>query len=230
VKKHRSLPFGDEKVRAVRRMFDAIAPRYDLVNRVMTFGMDVRWRRKAIATLGIGNDAVVLDVACGTGDFCSEAQRAGGRAVGIDMSMGMLAAARTTAPLVQGDALRMPFGAGLFDAITCGFALRNVVDIKELFVEFARVLRPGGHIAVLEVSEPEAPLPRAVHHLYFRKVVPLIGGLLSSRDAYSYLPASTAYLPPRRALIELVQAAGFPDATSRPVGFGAAQIISGTKR
>jgi demethylmenaquinone methyltransferase/2-methoxy-6-polyprenyl-1,4-benzoquinol methylase len=124
----------------------------------------------------------------------------------------------------------MPFGAGLFDAITCGFALRNVVDIKELFVEFARVLRPGGRIAVLEVSEPEAPVPRAVHHLYFRKVVPLIGGLLSSRDAYSYLPASTAYLPPRRALIELVQAAGFPDASSRPVGFGAAQIISGTKR
>jgi demethylmenaquinone methyltransferase / 2-methoxy-6-polyprenyl-1,4-benzoquinol methylase len=229
LKKHRSLPSGDDKVRAVRRMFDAIAPRYDLVNRVMTFGMDVRWRRKAVASLGIRKDAVVLDVACGTGDFCREAQRAGGRAVGLDMSMGMLAAASTSAPLVQGDALRTPFRAGLFDAITCGFALRNVADIKELFVEFARVLRPGGRIAVLEVSEPEARVPRAVHHLYFTKVVPFIGGLLSSRDAYSYLPASTAYLPTRSAIIELVQAAGFPDATSRPVGFGAAQIISGRK-
>jgi demethylmenaquinone methyltransferase/2-methoxy-6-polyprenyl-1,4-benzoquinol methylase len=126
--------------------------------------------------------------------------------------------------------LQTPFGDGLFDAITCGFALRNVADIKELFVEFARVLRPGGRIAVLEVSEPEARVPRAVHSFYFRKMVPLIGGVLSDRDAYSYLPASTAYLPGRRVLIELVQSAGFSDANSRSVGFGAAQIITGTKK
>jgi demethylmenaquinone methyltransferase / 2-methoxy-6-polyprenyl-1,4-benzoquinol methylase len=224
------LPSGNEKVRAVRRMFDAIAPRYDLVNRVMTFGMDVRWRRKGVASLGLRADDLVLDVACGTGDFCREVERRGGRAVGIDMSFGMLAEARTTAPLIQGDALQMPFRAGLFDAITCGFALRNVADIKELLVEFARVLKPGGRIAILEVSEPQGRAPRAVHHFYFRRVVPLIGGLLSNRDAYSYLPASTVYLPDRRALIELVQAAGFPDAATRPVGLGAAQIITGTKR
>ena len=225
-----NLPSGTDKVKAVRRMFDAIAPRYDLVNRVMTFGMDVGWRRKAVASLGIRMDALVLDVACGTGDFCRETERIGGRPVGLDMSMGMLAVARTTAPLVQGDALQTPFGDGLFDAITCGFALRNVADIKELFVEFARVLRPGGRIAVLEVSEPEARVPRAVHSFYFRKMVPLIGGALSDRDAYSYLPASTAYLPTRRVLIELVQSAGFSDANSRSVGFGAAQIITGTKK
>jgi demethylmenaquinone methyltransferase/2-methoxy-6-polyprenyl-1,4-benzoquinol methylase len=229
VKRGRSLPSGDDKIRAVRRMFDAIAPRYDLVNRVMTFGLDVRWRRRAVASLGIRN-ALTLDVACGTGDFCREVERAGGRAVGLDMSMGMLVVARTTAPLVQGDALRMPFRTGLFDAVTCGFALRNVADIKELFVEFARVLRAGGRIAVLEVSEPQARIPHAVHAFYFNRIVPLIGGLLSSRDAYSYLPASAAYLPNRRTLIELVQAAGFPDATTHPVGFGAAQIITGTKR
>ena len=225
-----NLPSGDEKVTAVRRMFDAIAPRYDLVNRVMTFGMDVGWRRKAVASLDMRTDALVLDVACGTGDFCREVERIGRRAVGLDMSFGMLAAARTTAPLVQGDALRTPFDDDCFDATTCGFALRNVADIKELFVEFARVLRPGGRIAVLEVSQPEARIPRAAHSFYFRKIVPLIGGVLSNRAAYSYLPASTAYLPGRRALIELIQSAGFPDATSRSVGFGAAQIITGTRK
>jgi demethylmenaquinone methyltransferase / 2-methoxy-6-polyprenyl-1,4-benzoquinol methylase len=226
----RDLPSGEDKVNAVRRMFDAIAPRYDLVNRVMTFGMDVGWRRKAVASLGIRADALVLDVACGTGDFCREVERIGGRPVGLDMSMGMLAAARITTPLVQGDALQTPFADGIFDAITCGFALRNVADIKALFVEFARVLRPGGRIAVLEVSQPEARVPRAVHSFYFRRMVPLIGGVLSNKDAYSYLPASTAYLPVRRVLIELVQSAGFPDANTRAVGFGAAQIISGTKK
>jgi demethylmenaquinone methyltransferase / 2-methoxy-6-polyprenyl-1,4-benzoquinol methylase len=225
-----NLPSGDEKVTAVRRMFDAIAPRYDLVNRVMTFGMDVGWRRKAVVSLDLGPDALVLDVACGTGDFCREVERTGRRAVGLDMSFGMLAVARTTAPLVQGDALRTPFDDGRFDAITCGFALRNVADIKELFVEFARVLRPGGRIAVLEVSQPEARIPRAAHSFYFRRIVPLIGGVLSNRDAYSYLPASTAYLPGRRALIDLIQSAGFPDATSRSVGFGAAQVITGTRK
>jgi demethylmenaquinone methyltransferase / 2-methoxy-6-polyprenyl-1,4-benzoquinol methylase len=224
------LPSGADKVTAVRRMFDAIAPRYDLVNRIMTFGMDVRWRRKAVASLGIRTDALLLDVACGTGDFCKEAERTGRHAIGLDMSMGMLAAARTASPLVQGDALRTPFGDGRFDAITCGFALRNVADVKELFVEFARVLRSGGRIAVLEVSQPEARLPRAAHSFYFRRVVPLIGGVLSNRAAYSYLPASTAYLPSRGALIELIQSAGFPDAATRQVGFGAAQIITGTKR
>jgi len=230
VSKRRSLPSGDAKVRAVRSMFDAIAPRYDLVNRVMTFGMDVGWRKKAVASLGLRDRALVLDVACGTGDFCGVVERTGSRAVGIDMSMGMLAAAHTTAPLVQGDALRMPFGTGCFDAITCGFALRNVADIQELLVEFARVLKPGGRIAVLEVSEPNARLPRALHSFYFRRMVPLIGGVLSNRDAYSYLPASTAYLPKRHELLELVSTAGFGDGATRPVGLGAAQIITGTKR
>ncbi|MGH2788288.1 MAG: ubiquinone/menaquinone biosynthesis methyltransferase [Actinomycetota bacterium] len=228
--KKRSLPSGDAKVRAVRSMFDAIAPRYDLVNRVMTFGMDVGWRKKAVASLGLRDRALVLDVACGTGDFCGAVERTGSRAVGIDMSMGMLAAAHTTVPLVQGDALRMPFGTGCFDAITCGFALRNVADIEELLVEFARVLKPGGRIAVLEVSEPNGRLPRALHSFYFRRMVPLIGGLLSNRDAYSYLPASTAYLPDRNELLELVSTAGFGDAATRPVGLGAAQIITGTNR
>jgi demethylmenaquinone methyltransferase/2-methoxy-6-polyprenyl-1,4-benzoquinol methylase len=141
----------------------------------------------------------------------------------------MLRAARTTAPLVQADGLRMPFPAGVMDGITCGFALRNVADVSTLLTEFQRVLRPGGRIAILEVAEPESRMLRAAHTLYFRRVVPIIGGVLSDRDAYGYLPQSTAYLPPQAKLLERFVEAGFPDVRSRSVGLGAAQIITGTK-
>jgi demethylmenaquinone methyltransferase / 2-methoxy-6-polyprenyl-1,4-benzoquinol methylase len=210
-------------------MFDRIAPRYDLVNRVMTFGMDVGWRRRAVRALGLPRRSVVIDVACGTGDFCREAEEAGLMPVGLDFSFGMLRAARTGAPLVQGDGLRLPFKAGEADGVTCGFALRNVTSIPSLFDEFARILRPGGRVAVLEVAQPRARALRAGHHLYFHKVVPLIGGLLSDGAAYRYLPESTAYLPPRDELLGIVRAAGFTDAVSDPVGLGAVQIITGTR-
>ncbi|MCA1832703.1 MAG: class I SAM-dependent methyltransferase, partial [Actinobacteria bacterium] len=121
------LPVGDEKVRAVRQLFDAIAPRYDLVNRVMTFGLDVGWRRQTAEALALDANSLVCDLACGTGDLCRELQDAGHRAIGIDLSWGMLAAAKTEAPLVQADILRLPIPDGSIDGITCGFALRNVV-------------------------------------------------------------------------------------------------------
>lgn len=224
------LPHPDEKAMSVRRMFDRIAPRYDLVNRVMTFGMDVGWRRRAVRALGLPTSSLVLDVACGTGDFCRELERAGHRAVGIDFSFGMLAAARTTTPLVQGDGLRLPVRDGSLDGITCGFALRNVTGIPELLAEFARALRPEGRIALLEVAEPGSRPLRAGHRVYFHKVVPFVGGLLSDKDAYRYLPESTAYLPDRDALLGIVRAAGFSHERSDLVGLGAAQIVTGTRR
>ncbi len=214
----------------MRSMFDSIAPRYDLVNRVMTFGMDTGWRRRSIRFLSLGPGAVVLDVACGTGDFCREIAAAGHFVVGADFSMGMLRAARTDAPLLQADALRLPLRDGSVDAATCGFALRNVTDVGRLFEELARVVRPGGRIALLEVSEPRSAVLRAGHHLYFHKVVPLIGGLLSDRDAYAYLPRSTAYLPPTEGLLERLRAAGFPDASAQHMGLGAVQLLTGTRR
>ncbi len=223
------LPTGDEKVGAVRSMFDAIAPRYDLVNRIMTFGLDTRWRRRAVGFLGLKDGSRVLDIACGTGDFCRDARRAGLDPIGFDLSFGMLVAAKTDAPLVQSDGLRLPVRDGVADGITCGFALRNVVDIEALFREFHRVLRPGGTIAVLEVAEPERRLFRWGHRIYFHRIVPFIGGLLSDRKAYAYLPKSTAYLPPRGELVELIRATGFTDATSKLVALGAAQIITGTR-
>jgi demethylmenaquinone methyltransferase/2-methoxy-6-polyprenyl-1,4-benzoquinol methylase len=124
----------------------------------------------------------------------------------------------------------MPFGSGTVDGITCGFALRNVDDIGMLFEEFARVLRRGGRIAVLEVAEPDSRVLRVGHSLYFRRIVPLIGGVLSDGDAYRYLPESTAYLPGRPRLLEMFDEAGFDDARSRLVALGAAQIITGTLR
>jgi demethylmenaquinone methyltransferase/2-methoxy-6-polyprenyl-1,4-benzoquinol methylase len=226
----KSLPTGAEKVRAVRSMFDAIAPRYDLVNRVMTFGMDRGWRRRAVDALRLPPGSLVVDVACGTGDFCRELERRGHRSVGMDLSLGMLREARTDAPLVQADGLAMPLGDDSVDGITCGFALRNVSDVAELVREFARALRPGGRISLLEVAEPESRVLRVGNRIYFRRIVPVIGGLLSDRDAYRYLPESTAYLPDRDGLVALIGENGFPDARSDLVRLGVAQIITGTSR
>src|SRR4051812_39286855 len=163
------LPHGEEKQRAVRAMFDAIAPRYDLVNRVMTFRMDVGWRRRAVRSLALDAGGVVLDLACGTGDLCQDLKTAGLRAVGVDLSIGMLEHARTAAPLVQGDVLRLPVRDGSVDGVTCGFALRNFVDLPPFFAELARVVRPGGRIALLDVAEPQNPVLRAGHAVYFGK-------------------------------------------------------------
>ncbi len=223
------LPQGEQKARAVRSMFDGIARRYDLVNRIMTFGLDVWWRRKATRALKLAPGSLVFDLACGTGDFCRDLARAGMRAVGYDFSFGMLASARTTAPLVLADILSLPVPDGRADGITCGFALRNVVELKTLFAEMARVLRSGGRIALLEVSEPRSRLLRWGHGIYFNKIVPFIGGLLSDRAAYSYLPASVAYLPPRDELLDMLHAAGFPDARRVSLSGGVAQLLVGTR-
>jgi demethylmenaquinone methyltransferase / 2-methoxy-6-polyprenyl-1,4-benzoquinol methylase len=223
------LPTGELKVKAVTSMFDAIAPKYDLVNRVMTFGMDSGWRRKTVAELRLPEGSLVLDVACGTGDLCRELRKSKLQAVGFDMSAGMLAAARTTAPLVLADALNLPVADGSADGITCGFALRNVKSLEELFTEFARVLRPGGRVSLLEVAEPNARILKLGHKIYFHKVVPVIGGLISDRKAYSYLPRSTAYLPPPEGMLQLLGSAGFDSIERTILGLGAAQLITGTR-
>src|SRR5687768_1893159 len=155
------LPQGAEKQRMVRAMFDAIAPRYDLVNRIMTFRLDVRWRKRTVRSLTLPAGSRVLDLACGTGDLCRDLVREGHRPLGIDFSFGMLAAARTEAPLVQADALQLPFPDASADGATCGFALRNFVDLGSFLTELARVIRPGGRIALLEVGEPTNPVLRA---------------------------------------------------------------------
>ncbi|GIU88722.1 MAG: demethylmenaquinone methyltransferase [Acidimicrobiia bacterium] len=225
----RPLPDAADKPRAVEAMFDRIASRYDLLNRVLTFGLDVSWRRRTVASLGLPTGSRVLDVACGTGDLCRELTRAGLRAAGVDFSAGMLRAARTTAPLVRGDALRMPFPDDAFDGVTCGFALRNFAALEPVLDEMARVVRPGGRLALLDVAEPAGGLALAVHRTWFRRVVPFVGGLVSDRTAYAYLPASTAYLPPPAALVSAVGAHGFEHVAHTTLGLGAAQLVTGTR-
>ncbi|MGH9018243.1 MAG: ubiquinone/menaquinone biosynthesis methyltransferase [Acidimicrobiales bacterium] len=224
-----SLPEGADKQRVVRAMFDAVAPRYDLVNRIMTFGLDRRWRRVTVAALGLPERSVVADLACGTGDLCVDLSRAGLSPLGVDLSAGMLAAAHTTAPLVRADVGRLPLPDAAVAGATCGFALRNVIDLPAFLDEVARVVRPGGRIALLEVAEPTQPLLRAGHRIYFTRVVPMIGAALSDAAAYRYLPRSVAYLPPADRLVAAVADAGFADVERRVLWGGIVQLLVGTR-
>lgn len=223
------LPEGDEKRTAVRSMFDTIAPRYDLVNRVMTFRMDVGWRRKTREALALDPSSVILDLASGTGDFCVDLAAHGHRPIGVDLSFGMLAAARTTAPLVQGDLLQLPVATGSVDAAVCGFALRNLVSLPPFFSELHRVVRPGGRIALLDVSQPDNGLMRWGHGIYFNRVVPLVGGALSDRSAYAYLPKSVSYLPPPVEMIAMLETAGMTEVSRQQLSGGITQLITATR-
>lgn len=223
------LPHGEEKVVAVRAMFDAIAPRYDLVNRVMTFGMDVRWRTRTVRSLGLPRGSLVLDLACGTGDLCRVLKDNGYRSAGFDLSLGMLASARTDAPLVEADALRLPVPDASVDGVTCGFALRNFAEMAPFLAEVGRAVHAGGRIALLEVSEPRNALLHWGHGIYFGSVVPRIGALLSDGAAYRYLPRSVAYLPPADELIEMLRGAGFSNARRELLSAGIAQLLTGTR-
>jgi len=225
-----TLPEGEDKVEAVRTMFDAIAPRYDLVNRIMTFRMDVGWRRRTVRSLGLPGGATVVDLACGTGDLCRELTKQSLAPIGVDLSYGMLAAARTDAPLVHGDALRLPLPGAVADGATCGFALRNFESLPPFFAELARIVRPGGRVALLEVAEPPNRLLRFGHGVYFGRVVPFVGGLLSDPAAYRYLPRSVAYLPESSVMLGQLGDAGFVDVERRLLSVGIAQLITATRR
>jgi len=224
------LPQGEEKVQAVRQMFDTIAPRYDLVNRVMTFRLDVRWRKKAVKRLALPQGSTVIDLAAGTGDLCIDLAKAGMRPISFDLSYGMLAADRSGSPRVQADILRLPLPDHSVDGATCGFALRNLLELPAFFAELSRVVRPGGRIALLDVGVPHNPVIRWGNNIYFGKVVPKIGAMLSDGPAYRYLPKSVAYLPPREQLVQLLREAGFADAEHQQLSGGLTQLMVGTNR
>jgi demethylmenaquinone methyltransferase/2-methoxy-6-polyprenyl-1,4-benzoquinol methylase len=224
-----ALPQGDDKVTAVRQMFDAIAPRYDLVNRIMTFRLDVRWRRKTVKLLALPAGSTVIDLASGTGDLCTDLDRAGHRPLSFDISFGMLAADRSGAPRAQADILRLPLPDHSVDGATCGFALRNLVELPRFFDELGRVVRPGGRIALLDVGVPRSKVIRWGNNIYFGKVVPKIGGLLSDGAAYRYLPKSVAYLPQPATMLADLRAAGFADAQHHQLSGGITQLLLGTR-
>ncbi|HUF85229.1 MAG TPA: bifunctional demethylmenaquinone methyltransferase/2-methoxy-6-polyprenyl-1,4-benzoquinol methylase UbiE [Acidimicrobiia bacterium] len=194
----------------VRGMFDRIAPLYDAMNRVMTLGLDQRWRRRTVRIAVKPGDRV-LDACCGTGDLAILAQRAGASVVGLDFSVEMLARARRKAPgieWVEGDLLELPFEEESFDAATVGFGVRNVDDLERALAELYRVLKAEGIVAILEITRPRGAL-RVFYSLWFDRIVPLLGKLLPGGSAYTYLPASVRRFPPAEELAELMRAAGF---------------------
>lgn len=225
-----TLPQGEEKATRVRAMFDAIAPRYDLVNRVVSLGLDQRWRASTVRSLGLPAGSVVLDVASGTGDLGAAATRSGLRVVGVDFSMGMLAAARGDVPRLQGDAAAVPVADGSVDGVLCGFGLRNFADLPGALGEMARVLRPGGRVALLEVGDPQRRLVRLGYSLWFERAVPRIGAALSDREAYAYLPRSVGYLPDPESLRTALLDAGFSCVNRHLLSGGLAQRYVATRR
>jgi demethylmenaquinone methyltransferase/2-methoxy-6-polyprenyl-1,4-benzoquinol methylase len=205
-----SVETGRLPAEGVRAMFDRIAPVYDLMNRVMTAGLDRRWRR-ATAESAVRPGDRVLDACCGTGDLAVACARAGGQVTGLDFSEPMLERARRKAPeleWVQGDLLALPFPDGSFDTATVGFGVRNVEDVGAGLRELRRVLRPGGRLAVLEITRPRGFL-RHFYGLWFDRVVPLLGRVLPGGAAYTYLPASVRRFPGPEDLARLLEESGF---------------------
>ncbi len=226
----------------VRRMFDAIAPRYDLLNRVLSAGSDVRWRRLAVARALAGRgDAVVADACCGTGDLALAlaADARTRRVVGFDFAPAMLARAQAKrspagkAAFAVGDALRLPARSGAFDAVTVAFGLRNLVDPCGGIAELARLLRPGGRLIVLEFFAPGRGLGGSLFRTYFRHVLPRIGRIVargSAVDAYRYLPESVESFACMDEVASWCAAAGCEEVRCERLLFGAVGLISGTKR
>jgi demethylmenaquinone methyltransferase / 2-methoxy-6-polyprenyl-1,4-benzoquinol methylase len=194
----------------VRRMFDRIAPVYDAMNRVMTAGLDRRWRRVTVETVVRPGDRT-LDACCGTGDLAIAAREAGADAVGLDFSPEMLVRARRKAPqieFVEGDMLALPFDDASFDSATVGFGVRNVADLEAGLRELRRVLRPGGRLGILEITTPRGRLA-PFYRVWFDRVVPLLGKVLPGGSAYTYLPASVRRFPDVDSLAQLLAECGF---------------------
>jgi demethylmenaquinone methyltransferase/2-methoxy-6-polyprenyl-1,4-benzoquinol methylase len=224
-----SVETGTLPADAVRTMFDRIAPVYDAMNRVMTAGLDQRWRRLT-AEAAVRRGDRVLDACCGTGDLAVADARAGGRVVGLDFSERMLERARRKSPEVEwvrGDLLELPFDDASFDAATVGFGVRNVADLELALRELRRVLRPRGRLAILEITTPRGPL-RLFYRLWFDRIVPLLGKLLRGGSAYTYLPASVRRFPGPEDLAALLGEAGFADVSFRFLAGGIVALHRGT--
>lgn len=225
-----TLPEGGEKRRSVEAMFDRVAPAYDRMNRVISLGLDTRWRRRAIDKLQLPAPSRILDLACGTGDLSQDLATGGYAPIGIDMSAGMLSAVRVNIPLLRGDAEALPFTGGTFDGIVCGFALRNFVALDRVLAECHRVLGPGGRFAALDAAVPTSAFLRTGNAIWFRGAVPLLGRLLTrDAEAYRYLPKSTAYLPPADELLAMLARAGFNETNHETMTGGSVQLLTGTR-
>ena len=227
------LPPDAEKAASVRAMFDLIAPQYDRLNRWLSLRLDQYWRRQTIRSIGVCADDRVLDLACGTGDLSELAAATGARVLGIDFARNMLVGAsrrRIRATFIQADANTLPLPSAAVSVVLSGFALRNFVSIPRALQEAARVLKPGGRLALLEVDTPRQPLLKWGHGFYFQRLVPLLGGLISDRKSYCYLPRSVVYLPEETELLQMVRAAAFEQVVKTRLSGGVAQLITAVRR
>jgi len=227
---------AEDHARRVREMFAKISPRYDLLNHLLSANIDSRWRRRVVRRLEplLTKDARVLDVGCGTGDLSIELfEKTSARVTGIDFCRPMLKLANAKAPrlaFVEGDALRLPFADASFEELTIGFALRNLASVEDGLGELLRVLKPGGVIAILEFSHPVVPVFRRLVGLYYWRLLPWIGGLLSgSRGAYEYLPDSISKFPDQQTLATMMRAAGFEEVCFENLSGGVAALHTGRR-
>lgn len=231
----------DEKNRAIGEMFSSIAPRYDLLNRLLSLGIDRRWRRAAAARIPGGPGGRHLDVATGTGDVALEIFRQKGKGAfvaGADISLEMMRIGREKGAragvsgrmaFVRAPGEALPFRDGVFDSALVAFGIRNVVDRERGLAEMCRVVRPGGRVIVLEFSLPDASVIGAAYRFYFTKVLPRIGGLVSRRSAYAYLPDSVREFPPPPVFAEMMRSAGCASVDRQPLTFGIATLYVGVR-
>ncbi|MGE4318515.1 MAG: bifunctional demethylmenaquinone methyltransferase/2-methoxy-6-polyprenyl-1,4-benzoquinol methylase UbiE [Deferribacterales bacterium] len=216
----------EQKSKEIQQMFDNIAGRYDLLNRLLSFRTDVRWRKKAIKLAEIKSGQTVLDLACGTADMMIEMnRRVGGiTLVGGDFSYNMMKIGQQKFPeglFCVSDAHNLPYADNSFDRMTISFGFRNVTDKPKGLAEMRRVLKPGGRLCILEFSQPEGPIFSRLYRLYFTKILPFIGGIISGdRKAYEYLPDSVYKFPKRDVYRKMILDAGFADAQFNPMTFG----------
>lgn len=239
---HDVMPAVDKSPDRIAAMFDAIAGKYDFLNHLLSAGLDTRWRARAIRALHLRADARVLDVCTGTADLAIAAAGAasGARILGVDFAGAMLRlgfdklrarALQSRVSLVQGDATKIPVRGGWADAATIGFGIRNVADPAAALRELARVLTPGGRLAILEFGEPRIRGIRSVYNWYFRAVLPRLGRLVSRhQSAYSYLPASVGSFPRPAEFAATISSQGFSDVRAVPISFGIVYLYTATRR
>ena len=228
------------KKEQVEQMFDKVSKNYDFLNRVLTFGIDINWRKKVVKAVAENNPKQILDIATGTGDFAIMLAKLNpDKVIGLDISQGMLDVGiekiknkklESLIDMVQGDSENMPFEDNTFDAITIGFGVRNFENLDKGLQEVRRVLKPNGILAILETSQPEKFPMKQLFKFYSKYIIPTIGGLFSKdKSAYSYLPESAAAFPYGENFNNILQKNGFNNATNKPLTFGIASMYTAKK-
>jgi len=217
-----------EKKRYIRSMFDSIVPTYDLLNRILSLGIDNLWRRDLVKIAGLKNK-IVLDLCCGTGDLTRQIIKSNGKVISLDFSFNMLKKGKErgwlTGDNLSADACALPFKNSVFDFLTIAFGIRNIPDIDIFLAESLRVLKPDGKLLILELTRPDNILVRFFYNLYLGKILPFIGGIISGKDeAYSYLAGSISTFLEREMLIQRIKNSGFTEVSYKKKTFGIATI------